>query len=242
MIYLKYDNFQTTNIIPMQEKIIGTVGSNNSAYRIFSLPKTFNELDLSEEDFTFILQINPIEKSKDPYFQILEKTILEDSIELKWVINNSNTSMYGNLEISIKAQKEENNIIWESNILTFEVLKGIDASDSVSEIPPNIMEQYILQAANHAERSVSGANLTYEMIQNFEVDLTKKADLDDAGKIPLNQIPIGIGGEIDLGNIYTKTEIDDLLIEKQNKIDELDAIISDLEIDFTLRDRLYGGI
>ena len=108
-------------IIPAGQEILGIQGENNASKRYFLVPKiTENGDDLSNAQFNIVIKSDI---NGTATIEIKEPQILENYIKLEWKIDDSITNVSGNIQIQIKAIKD--NFVWKTYPATFVIATGL---------------------------------------------------------------------------------------------------------------------
>lgn len=110
-----------TIVIPNGQQILGIQGENNASKRYFLVPKVNdNGDDLSDKNFSIIIK-NSNNISTTINIESLEK--LENYIKLELIIDNTITSVSGDLSLQIVA--ESNDYIWKTYPATFTISSSL---------------------------------------------------------------------------------------------------------------------
>lgn len=208
-------------IIPKADFVVGFQGDNLVETRIFELPKTYNDIDISGFDFKLDIQSGTSKNIID-----LSKELLDDKIILTWTILEAHLVNDGLAQIQVRGF---NGALekWHSNIEYIAIRLSINASDAFTDPLPSEfaeMEIRVTEAKNTAVASAAAAKESElsALAKLDEVVLTNKelADNITAG----NETKLALDGSITDGE-RTKEELDGSITAAGTKKTELDDSI-----------------
>lgn len=155
-----------TIIVPEAERVIGVQNDNKSESRIFTVPRYYNGIDLSQYAAWLCVE------SSEPYNQSLSKTYDDTTITLEWIITRQNTLTDGRLKVSLKFVDAENDIVWNTYTCSdFLVRKGINANAEAEDMPPDMLEQAI---AISTEKAAEAEEYAAEALESKDLALEAK--------------------------------------------------------------------
>ena len=150
--------------IPLCEKDIVQY-DNNFSNRVFIIPRVVEDKDISE--YTFTLQLQPINKTEPPYFDTLTKVANETDISLTWNIKRHNTKDVGDLKVNLRVTDTNDNI-FQSYIDTFRIVPSIGATQPSDVLTPNFVEQGIAEVTGLVEQATTQANTATQQAGNAQ--------------------------------------------------------------------------
>lgn len=124
------------------KKLLSYQGSSNCETVCFTMEKTCENIDLSQCSCT-IKTKNSTGKSD---VILPEVQILGDKINVLWNVSSASTSVPGKLLAQIEFDKilDDNtkNIVWQSNIMEFEIQESLASADEVYDQNPTLFQQW----------------------------------------------------------------------------------------------------
>ena len=132
------------------DRIIGVSNDNKTETKTFILNRIYGDIDLST--YQAWLSVEPVDKTKTGYNQLLKKTVDGDNIILSWIIDKNNTESEGKLFVVIKFAKNvgSETLIWQSFREYFLVRRSINANKEAETIGQNIFEAAVANALSYA--------------------------------------------------------------------------------------------
>lgn len=132
------------------DRILGVSNDNKTETKTFILNRIYGDIDLST--YQAWLSVEPVDKTKSGYNQMLLKTVVGDNIILSWTIDKNNTESEGKLFVVIKFAKNvgSETLVWQSFREYFLVRRSINANKEAETIKQNIFEAAVANALSHA--------------------------------------------------------------------------------------------
>ncbi|MFR3182510.1 MAG: hypothetical protein ACLTPN_02705 [Clostridia bacterium] len=127
-------------IIPSGQEILAVEGDMNSSYREFLIPlDTEQGFDLTDAMFIVLVR-----NANGEQYQVVirdeDKSVVNNYMKLRWNLEPKDTSVAGNLNVAIKAVKD--NFKWETYPATFKIYSSLGGISKIE--PPVLLQEKIV--------------------------------------------------------------------------------------------------
>jgi len=154
------------------KKLLSYQGNSNCEIVCFSIDRYCENVDLSLCNCT-IKTSNSAGKSD---VILPEIQISEDGIKVFWSVSSASTSVAGKLLAQIQFEKvfDDNtkNIVWQSNIMEFQVQESLHSADEVYDQEPSLFQQW----EEKVNTAYSGVATSVDHVQTLESQVQTAAD------------------------------------------------------------------
>ena len=124
------------------KKQLSCKGSSNCEIVCFSVDRYCNAVDLSQCNCT--IKTKNSDGKADVILPAIE--ITRDTVRVLWTVSSASTSVPGELLVQIQFEKifedHTKNIVWQSNVMGFEIQESLDSADEVYEQTPSLFQQW----------------------------------------------------------------------------------------------------
>lgn len=231
--YLKiFEAMEDKFYISSMQKTLSARGSSNSETVCFNLNRYAGKADLVECYCT--IKTKNSEGKSD--LAIPEITSDDKKLNVLWTLSSGATAAVGILLVQIQFEKifddSTRNIIWQSNIMEFEIPDSLNTADEITDQAPTLFQQWeekVSTLYSDAAAKVQSMQALQNQVQT-DVDTAKTyADVAAVSAQSAQTSAQTAQQKVDLFSGYTKTEIDNgfagaLIGEKSGQSITLDDI------------------
>lgn len=175
IVIIKVINNKTQ--ISFIERTIACVNDNETSYREFQIPRYINDVDLAE--YSAKIEIQPIDETETPYYDLVQKIVNEDNLIIKWIIKSHNTKDEGKLYFDLHFSKDDGASvkIYQTQIDYFVIAGSVNAEQQSEIIPPSVFEQAVMEVVYQVDLAKQYRDEIVDKSGNLE-DLVTEQKLD----------------------------------------------------------------
>lgn len=165
-------------------KILSYEGNSNADKVYFSIGRYFDEVDLS----TCICTIKTTNSNKQNDVILPQVIINESTLGIIWTITSATTIVPGSLSVQIQFEKlvsdgqgtydPSKSIVWQSNVMRFEVKESLDSDDELYDQNPTLFQQWEDRIFDYTERAENAAMETESLVGEASTTYIKNEEKD----------------------------------------------------------------